>query len=79
MTQTGRTLTFTATLLTIAFAFTDSGFTQAQAPPVRAVARGPYAVTVESYNTLPTHTTYHPTDPRTTLHASRKCRSSRGI
>jgi dienelactone hydrolase len=33
----------------------------ADAPPPRAVAPGPYAVTVESYPTLPTHTAYHPT------------------
>jgi dienelactone hydrolase len=32
----------------------------ADAPPPRAVAPGPYAVTVESYPTLPTHTAYHP-------------------
>jgi hypothetical protein len=31
------------------------------APPPRTVAPGPYAVTVESYPTLPTHTAYHPT------------------
>jgi len=33
----------------------------ADAPPPRQVAPGPYAVTVESYPTLPTHTAYHPT------------------
>ena len=33
----------------------------ADAPPVRAVAPGPHAVTVESYPTLPMHTAYHPT------------------
>jgi dienelactone hydrolase len=33
----------------------------ADAPPPRAVAPGPYAVTVESFPTLPTHTAYHPT------------------
>ena len=33
----------------------------ADAPPVRAVAPGPHAVTVESYATLPMHTAYHPT------------------
>jgi dienelactone hydrolase len=33
----------------------------ADAPPPRTVAPGPYAVTVESYATLPTHTAYHPT------------------
>ena len=34
------------------------------APPPRAVALGPYAVTVESDPTLPTHTIYRPTDLR---------------
>lgn len=62
MTRTGRILMFTAILLVVAFAVTDSAFTQSQTPPVRAVARGPYAVTAESYSTLPTHTTYHPAD-----------------
>jgi dienelactone hydrolase len=33
----------------------------ADAPPVRAVAPGPHAVTAESYSTLPMHTAYHPT------------------
>ena len=33
----------------------------ADAAPPRQVAPGPYAVTVESYPTLPTHTAYHPT------------------
>ena len=33
----------------------------ADAPPPRPVAPGPYAVTVESYPGLPTHTAYHPT------------------
>jgi hypothetical protein len=33
----------------------------ADAPPPRAVAPGPYAVTVESYPTLSTHTAYYPT------------------
>jgi dienelactone hydrolase len=33
----------------------------ADAPPTRSVAPGPYAVTVESSPTLPTHTAYHPT------------------
>ena len=33
----------------------------ADAPPPRAVAPGLYAVTVESYPTLPMHTAYHPT------------------
>lgn len=33
----------------------------ADAPPPRSVAPGPYAVTVQSYPTLPTHTAYHPT------------------
>jgi len=32
----------------------------AEAPPPRSVAPGPYAVTVESYPTLSTHTVYHP-------------------
>ena len=32
----------------------------ADAPPPRQVAPGPYAVTVESYSTLPMHTVYHP-------------------
>jgi dienelactone hydrolase len=32
----------------------------ADAPPVRAVAPGPYAVIAESYSTLPMHTAYHP-------------------
>jgi hypothetical protein len=32
----------------------------ADAPPPRNVAPGPYAVTVESYPTLATHTAYHP-------------------
>ena len=34
------------------------------APPPRAVALGPYAVTVESDPTLPTHTIYRPTNLR---------------
>jgi hypothetical protein len=34
----------------------------ANVPPPRTPAPGPYAVTVESYPTLATHTTYHPTD-----------------
>ena len=33
----------------------------ADAPPPRSVAPGPYAVTAESYPTLPMHTAYHPT------------------
>lgn len=33
----------------------------ADAPPPRTVTPGPYAVTAESYPTLPTHTAYHPT------------------
>ena len=32
----------------------------ADAPPPRPVAPGPYAVQVESYPTLATHTAYHP-------------------
>ena len=32
----------------------------ADAPPVRPVAPGPYAVVAESYSTLPNHTAYHP-------------------
>ena len=35
---------------------------QSQTPPARTVSPGPYAVTVESYSTLATHTAYHPTD-----------------
>jgi predicted esterase len=35
---------------------------QAPAPPPRAIAPGPHAVTAASYPTLPTHTAYHPTD-----------------
>ncbi len=35
---------------------------QSQAPPPRSVSPGPYAVTVESYRTLGTHTAYHPAD-----------------
>ena len=62
MKRNGRICAFTAILFAIAFALPHAAFTQTQAPPVRAVARGPYAVTVESYSTLPTHTAYHPTD-----------------
>jgi hypothetical protein len=43
---------------------THALFAQSQAPPPRAVLPGPYAVTVESYSTLATHTAYHPTDLR---------------
>src|SRR5689334_6774353 len=38
------------------------GGAPANAPPPRTTPRGPYAVTVESYPTLATHTAYHPTD-----------------
>ena len=34
----------------------------ADAPPPRTTPRGSYAVTIESYPTLATHTAYHPTD-----------------
>jgi hypothetical protein len=51
----------TCGLLLPAAAFAQRG-TPADAPPPRTTPRGPYAVTVESYPTLATHTAYHPTD-----------------
>lgn len=37
------------------------GGAPADAPPTHSVVPGPYAVTIESYPTLATHTAYHPT------------------
>jgi len=56
-----RVLILTCGLLLPAAAFAQRG-TPADAPPPRTTPRGPYAVTVESYPTLATHTAYHPTD-----------------
>src|SRR5436190_361843 len=55
-----RALMLTCGLLPAA-AFAQGG-APADAPPARTTPRGPYAVTVESYPTLATHTAYHPTD-----------------
>ena len=56
-----RVLIVTCGLLLPAAAFAQRG-APADAPPPRTTPRGPYAVTVESYPTLATHTAYHPTD-----------------
>ena len=62
MTRTNRVLQITVLMFAVCIALPYAVFTQSQTPPARPVVRGPYAVTVESYSTLATHTTYHPTD-----------------
>ena len=54
-------LIVTCGLLLPAAAFAQRG-APADAPPPRTTPRGSYAVTIESYPTLATHTAYHPTD-----------------
>lgn len=51
---------FTGCLLVPAALFGQAA-PPADAPPPRVTPRGPFAVTVESYPTLATHTAYHPT------------------
>jgi hypothetical protein len=62
MTHTNRVLQITVRLFAIGIVLSQVAFAQTQTPPARPVARGPYAVTVESYRTLASHTVYHPSD-----------------
>jgi dienelactone hydrolase len=62
MTHANKVLQMTLGLFAVAVLVSQVAFAQSQTPAVRPVARGPYAVTVESYRTLASHTAYHPTD-----------------
>ena len=62
MTHTNRILKTTVGLFAIGVVLSQVAYAQGQTPPARPVARGPYAVTMESYRTLASHTAYHPTD-----------------